>query len=325
MIDADDLALLATSFEAAMARAPRAAEADGELHELGWADLLAAAPRQGAAAAFTLLGATGAASCLLDDVVAHALGLPTGPDVCVVLPVPGRRDPAGVRAGDSVRIDGLVSARVDTAERVVVPLLDGDVIAVAEVDAARLRGRGGAGLDPDGPYRRIHATEVARAAMSPIATVTGTWDDAVGDARAALAHQLIAGSRVMLEQARVHAVDRVQFGRSIASFQAVRHRLAEALVAIEGAAAVAAVCTEDGCDPLTPTIAKSVAGKAARTTATHAQQVLAGIGFTTDHPFHRWLKRTMVLDLLFGSARTLPAEIGRSLLAQRGAPRLVEL
>ena len=72
-------------------------------------------------------------------------------------------------------------------------------------------------------------------------------------------------------------------------------------------------------------LAKSLAGQAARSTATHAQQVLAGIGFTTDHPFHRWLKRTLVVDGLFGSASTLPAEIGAELLARGGAPRLLEL
>lgn len=81
----------------------------------------------------------------------------------------------------------------------------------------------------------------------------------------------------------------------------------------------------DDSDPLLAAVATSLAGKAARTTATHAQQVLAGIGFTTDHQFHLMLKRTLVLDTLFGSARTLPTEIGAALLASSNAPRLVEL
>jgi alkylation response protein AidB-like acyl-CoA dehydrogenase len=157
-----------------------------------------------------------------------------------------------------------------------------------------------------------------------VVDLTGTWDVAVRNARAALAHQLIAASRDMLEQARRHAVDRIQFGRPIASFQAIRHKLADSLVAIEAAAAVAGACAE-GCDPLLAAAAKSLAGQAAHVTATHAQQVLAGIGFTTDHAFHRSLKRTMVLDTLFGSAATLPTEIGLTLLARHGAPRLVEL
>ena len=51
--------------------------------------------------------------------------------------------------------------------------------------------------------------------------------------RRAVAHQMLGASRTMLELARAHASERVQFGRPIASFQAVRHRLADALVAVE--------------------------------------------------------------------------------------------
>ena len=128
----------------------------------------------------------------------------------------------------------------------------------------------------------------------------------------------------MLDAARTHALDREQFGRPVASFQAVRHKLAESLVAIEGADSVAGACTDD-VDPLLAAVAKSLAGKAARTSATHAQQVLAGIGFTTDHEFHLWLKRTLVVDTLFGSASSIPTEIGYQLLAAGSAPRLLEL
>ena len=53
--------------------------------------------------------------------------------------------------------------------------------------------------------------------------------------------------------------------------------------------------------------------------------VAAGIGFTLDHDFQRWMKRTMVLEQLFGSRPTLQAEMGAELLARREAPRLLEL
>jgi hypothetical protein len=307
MIDADDLKMLATSFEAAGA-------ADADFRELGWADLLAMAPLQGAAAAFAVLGRTGSVAGLLDDVVAHALGLPAVLDLCVALPAPHAADPAGVRDGERVVVDGLVSTRAATATTVIVPVAGG----IARVPVAELT-LGAAGLDPGAAYRRVRGS--AAAATEPC----GDWTAVVTAARVALAHQLVAASRVMLEFARQHAIDRIQFGKPIASFQAVRHKLSEALVAIEGAAAVADACVEEECDPLLAAAAKSLAGKAARTTATHAQQVLAGIGFTTDHAFHLSLKRTLVLDTLFGSARTIPAEIGRVLLAQGGAPRLINL
>lgn len=318
VIDADDLAMLATAFDGALRDADPDAGAKGVV-DLGWLEVLEASPAQGIATAFAALGATGSAAALLDDVLAHALGLEPSAETCVVLPPPGRAAAPGRRDGDDVVVDGVVTRRADVAARVVVVLEDG---GAAALDGAALPPTGGSTIDPDGAHRRARFTADAPVA-EPI-DIDGTWADAVAAARVALAHQLLAASRTMLTQARDHAVERVQFGKPVGSFQAVRHKLAEALVQIEGAAAVT-VEWQPGADPLLATLAKSLAGQAARTSASNAQQVLAGIGFTTDHPFHRWLKRTLVLDGLFGSASTLPTEIGAELLARCGAPRLVEL
>ncbi len=138
---------------------------------------------------------------------------------------------------------------------------------------------------------------------------------------------LVGTSRAMLALARQHALDRVQFGRPIASFQAVRHRLAETLVAIEGAEATlqAAAAEPDGPDALACLLAKAAAGQAALTTARHCQQVLGGIGFTAEHPLHRHVKRSLMLDGLLGSSRELTREAG-AILRDRGfAPRLAHL
>jgi alkylation response protein AidB-like acyl-CoA dehydrogenase len=147
---------------------------------------------------------------------------------------------------------------------------------------------------------------------------------AVAAGRRAVAHQIAGASRTMLELACTHALERVQFGRPVSSFQAVRHRLAEALVAVE---ALEATLDAAGDEPnaVTAALAKATAGRTARAVAAHCQQVLAGIGFTTDHPFHRFLKRTMVLDGLFGSADDIVLDVGRQLLARRRVPTLVEL
>ena len=59
----------------------------------------------------------------------------------------------------------------------------------------------------------------------------------LANGRKALGWWLVGASRAMLALARQHALDRVQFGRPVASFQAIRHRLADTLVAIEGAEA----------------------------------------------------------------------------------------
>jgi alkylation response protein AidB-like acyl-CoA dehydrogenase len=128
----------------------------------------------------------------------------------------------------------------------------------------------------------------------------------------------------MMSLAREHAVSRSQFDRPIGSFQAVRHKLAESLVAVEGAEAALDAGWADP-TPFAATMAKAVAGNAAKTVAKHAQQVLAGMGFTSEHPFHRYLKRTMMLDQLFGSSASLRREIGEATIAAGELPPLLPL
>ena len=139
--------------------------------------------------------------------------------------------------------------------------------------------------------------------------------------RVALGWWLLGTGRAMLALARQHAVDREQFGRPLASFQAVRHRLAETLVALDGAEATLVAAT----DELGALLAKAAAGQAALTAARHCQQVLGGIGFTAEHDLHRHVRRAMVLDGLLGSARELTREAGALLRAGGSAPRLVHL
>lgn len=139
--------------------------------------------------------------------------------------------------------------------------------------------------------------------------------------RQALAWWLLGAGHAMLALARRHVLDRHQFGRPLASFQALRHRLAETLVALEGAEAT--LVHADG--EFSSLLAKAAAGRAALTAARHCQQVLGGLGFTAEHPLHRHVKRTLVLDGLLGSTRELTREAGRVLAARGAAPRLVHL
>ena len=124
--------------------------------------------------------------------------------------------------------------------------------------------------------------------------------------------------------AREHALQRDQFGRPIASFQAIRHRLVDSLVAIEAADAALMAAWDVG-SPTGAALAKAIAGDSAHTVVRHCQQVLAGIGFTTEHPFHRYLRRTLVLDGLLGDAGSLAQELGDDLLATRRLPSILPL
>ncbi|HKT02664.1 MAG TPA: acyl-CoA dehydrogenase family protein, partial [Rugosimonospora sp.] len=145
------------------------------------------------------------------------------------------------------------------------------------------------------------------------------WPAAVARGQLALGHELAGASRRVLDLARDHALVRIQFGRPIAMFQAVRHRLAETLVAVEAAGAVLDEAWEDGTAQAAG-MAKATAGRSARVAVRHCQQVLAGIGFTTEHPFHRYARRILVLEQLLGSTRALTRELGEGILARRELP-----
>ncbi|WP_309060681.1 acyl-CoA dehydrogenase family protein [Streptomyces sp.] len=161
-------------------------------------------------------------------------------------------------------------------------------------------------LDPSLPLRRV-----AAGGAVPLA-----------EGRRALGWWLLGTGRAMLALARRHVLDRHQFGRPLASFQALRHRLAEAYVGLEGAEAV---LTATGDDDTCALLAKAAAGRAALTAARHCQQALGGIGFTAEHDLHRHVKRALVLDGLLGSARDLTREAGSLLLREGRTPRLVDL
>ena len=151
-------------------------------------------------------------------------------------------------------------------------------------------------------------------------------DDSVPVAagRHALGWWLVGAGRAMLALARRHALDRTQFGRPVASFQAIRHRLAETLVAIEGAEGTLFAAAAEP-DELSFLLAKAAAGQAALTASRHCQQVLGGIGFTAEHELHRHIKRVLVLDAMLGSSRELTREAGATLSAKGFAPRLAQL
>ena len=72
-------------------------------------------------------------------------------------------------------------------------------------------------------------------------------------------------------------------------------------------------------------MAKALAGRGARTASRHCQQVLAGIGFTTEHELHQHIRRVVVLDQLFGGAVGLTRALGDQILATRDLPDLLPL
>jgi alkylation response protein AidB-like acyl-CoA dehydrogenase len=92
-------------------------------------------------------------------------------------------------------------------------------------------------------------------------------------------------------------------------FQALQHRLASAHAMTVGAGHLVTEAGLDG-DAWTALVAKCMAGQTAEHACTQAQQCYGAIGFTWEHEFHHYLRRTYALDRLFGDWRTLEHEIG---------------
>ncbi len=324
MIEGHDLELFERSIRQATERHTGAA-LDAALIELGWQDALAVDRRAAVSVLFALQGSANVTSSALATVVAAGLGLESPAEHGVILPGLGSWAPPAELAGDQLTVGGLGAADLDRRETVLVvakdPGASGTTLAVTVERSALAVGPVG-GLDPALAIAEVSGNGIP---FRPIAgEATRGWPEAVALAQMAVAHELIGAARTMLELARDHANNRIQFGQPIGKFQAVRHRLAEALVAIEAADGVLDAAW-DIPSPELAAAAKALAGRGARTTARHCQQVLAGIGFTAEHPFHRYFRRILVLDQLFGSARSLTDDLGTRLLASRQLPALLTL
>jgi alkylation response protein AidB-like acyl-CoA dehydrogenase len=264
---------------------------------------------------FELQGAATATSDALDWLLTSALGMEAD-GVAVVLPALRRCDEPGRLDGDWCVVEGLGTAALDRSATVLVVAQTPDGAATFAVDLGLLTRRPVQGLDPAlGLFEVMGEFETAWAAQPQPAD----WPAALAVGQLAIGHELVGAGRTMLQLARTHALERQQFGRPIGSFQAVRHRLAESLVALEAAAALLDAAWEDP-SPVTAAMAKAFAGRSTRSVARHCQQVLAGIGFTTEHPLHRSVRRTIVLDQLLGAGSVLTRTLGNDILASARLP-----
>jgi alkylation response protein AidB-like acyl-CoA dehydrogenase len=232
-------------------------------------------------------------------------------------------------------------------------MIEGRKVAVHHADIAREL----LVLYSDGEYRRLALIERDRRGVkvTPTASIDESLPTAsvgltaveVPDGRslapdqseAALARLLAIGSvlaaseavgaaATLVELARDYAGQRRQFGRSIASFQALRHLLADMHVKQTSAWSTvlfAAAALEDGIEGAgrTASVAKAYASRATLEVAHGALQVFGGIAFTAEHPAHRFLRRILVRGGQFGDARHHERLIGRQLVAAARREELV--
>ncbi len=166
--------------------------------------------------------------------------------------------------------------------------------------------------DPADPARRparlVRADEFAR--LEGAASVRLMRDCA----RTVLAQFLLGLSSVTIARAVDYAKGREQFGRPIGSFQAVKHMLANAHVAVETARRAtwhAAWCIDHdhAAAGEAAAIAKGSAAEAAVEASYAGLQVHGAIGYTWECDLHFWLKRIHALEGQFGGARALWREL----------------
>ncbi len=135
-----------------------------------------------------------------------------------------------------------------------------------------------------------------------------------------LAAECVGGSQKVLDLSVNYARERIQFGRPIGSFQAVKHKCADMLVDVElGRSAMYyaawAATDEDNELALASSIAKAFCGEAYTRVASNGIHVHGGIGFTWEHDMHLYFKRAKSNEVLLGDpsyhrdqvARLVPA------------------
>jgi alkylation response protein AidB-like acyl-CoA dehydrogenase len=266
----------------------------GELAELGWLGVSVGEEEGGAGLGF-----------LEEAVLFEELGraLYPGPyfsTVALALPRLEADDRAAVAVGEarwSAQVDGLVPdlALVDR-----VLAADGAVAAEGEtvvtMDATRRLGR--------------------------LATRAGDASLDRPRLRAALALEAVGIAQRALDWGVEHAKGRQQFGKAIGVYQAVSHSLVDAFMAAELSRSLAywaAWCVAEG-DAEAATAAaaaKAYAAEAAVSACERSIQVHGGIGFTWEHPLHRYYKRAQWIQAFDGFPARQRAEIAAALLGGR--------
>ncbi len=190
---------------------------------------------------------------------------------------------------------------------------DGDAVYVVELDGS-LRPAAEPAMDLSRPLGWLHFDGTAAERL-------GGADAAarLGDlAATASALELLGSASVALDLAVEYAKDRVQFGRPIGSFQAIKHRCADMLVDVEGIRSSAywsAWCfgADDPDRAIAASTAKTWAGDASKRVMAGALQVHGGVGFTWEHDLHLYMKRSQLDQVSFGDAVWHRTRLGRML------------
>jgi hypothetical protein len=342
-LGAEDLKLFRESMAKVLAGA-EGPELVSSLEEQGWFELWDEQPRAAARALFGQQGRLARTSPVLTLLMGASVAGPTGSISAgpvsagsiggvapVLLPGPAAfsdsafSDGGWAVAGPDGTVRALAqSAALDVGRAAVLPVRDGDGLLLVELATETLRRTPVEGLDPALGLCRVDATVRAGTPVLVGAEAERAWRRSVALGRRLLAEEMCGVVAEQLRLALGHAGSRTQFGRPIGSFQAVKHKLAEVHVALT----VAELAAEEAWAQPAATsslLAALLGATAVETANLHCQQVLGGIGFTWEHPFHRYARRGRVLAAVLGSRAQLARELGGRIVDSGELPVLAEL
>lgn len=226
----------------------------------------------------------------------------------------GRWDATGVETaavpeGGRFRLNGVKSFVLDghSADLIVVLARGAAGLSFFTVpgDAPGLTRRALTVMDPTRKQARLEFTSVEAELLGEEGGAEAPFTKTMIQAAACLANEMVGGAERLRESALDYANLRVQFGRSIASFQSMKHKQADMLVDVElaksAAYAAASAAAEDDPDlPAIASLAKAAASEAYMQTAISTIQTLGGIGFTWDNDTHLWFKRAKSSEVFLG-------------------------
>jgi alkylation response protein AidB-like acyl-CoA dehydrogenase len=233
-----------------------------------------------------------------------------GPEAAAVSAVPA--GPGGRRAADGYRVSGRRRFVLDGASADLILLVAGTAagpsLFAVTGDADGLTRTPLPTMDQTRKLADLDLDSVPARLVGPAGGALRALAVALAAGRVGLAAEQVGGAQAALASAVEYAGTRVQFGVPIGSFQAIKHRCADALVDVESARSVAYhaawVAVYDAADlELTAAFAAAYCADAYTRVAATNIQVHGGLGFTWEHSAHLYLKRAKGSELLFGSPR----------------------
>jgi alkylation response protein AidB-like acyl-CoA dehydrogenase len=229
-------------------------------------------------------------------------------------------------SGDGYTLNGTKMFVLDghTADLVVVAARtagstgeDGISFFTVAGDASGLTRTALATMDQTRKQAKLEFANVSAAKLGEPGAGWAALSKTLDQAAVGLSNEMVGGAQFVLEESVQYAKDRVQFGRPIGSFQAIKHKCADMLLEVESAKSAAYysawAAAEDNDElPVVASLAKAYCSDAYFHAAAENIQIHGGIGFTWEHNAHLYFKRAKSSEILLGDAT-----YHRELLAQR--------